>query len=49
MFFLIIMQKSKVIDSLVWNKDQNHYYYNTFLKKCSKQLPKNNDNQYIFK
>ena len=19
----------------VWNKDQNHYYYNIFLEKCS--------------
>ena len=23
----------------VWNKDQNHYYYNIFLEKCSYQLP----------
>ena len=29
----------------VWNKDQNHYYYNIFLEKCCYQLPKNNDNK----
>ena len=29
----------------VWNKDQNHYYYDIFLEKCSYQLPKNNDNK----
>ena len=27
----------------VWNKDQNHYYYNISLKKFYYQLPKNND------
>ena len=27
----------------VFNKDKNNYYYNVFLKKCSYQLPKNND------
>ena len=30
---------------LLWNKDQNHYYYNTFLEKCSYQLAKNSDNK----
>ena len=29
----------------VWNKYQNHYYYNIFLEKCLYQLPKNNDNK----
>ena len=29
----------------VFNKGQNHYYYNIFLEKCSYQLPKNNDNK----
>ena len=29
----------------VWNKDQNHYYYNIFLEKCSYQLPKHSDNK----
>ena len=29
----------------VWNKYQNHYFYSTFLEKCSYQLPKNNDNK----
>ena len=24
----------------VWNKDQNHYYYNVFLKKVSNELLK---------
>ena len=24
----------------VFNKDQNHYYFNTFLEKCSYQLAK---------
>ena len=24
----------------VFNKDQNHYYYNSFLEKCSYQLAK---------
>ena len=24
----------------VFNKDQNHYYYNIFLEKCSYQLAK---------
>ena len=28
----------------VLNKDQNHYYYNIFLKKCSFQLAKKNGN-----
>ena len=23
-----------------WNKDHNHYYYNTFFEKCFYQLPK---------
>ena len=27
----------------VFNKDENKYYYNIFLEKCSYQLPKNND------
>ena len=27
----------------VLNKDQNHYYHNTFLEKCSCQLAKNSD------
>ena len=29
----------------VWNKDQNHYYYNIFLEKCSYQLLKHSDNK----
>ena len=29
----------------VWNKDQNHYYYNMFLEKCSYQLLKHSDNK----
>ena len=29
----------------VFDKNQNHYYYNIFLKKSSYQLPKNNDNK----
>ena len=29
----------------IWNKDQNHYYYNIFLEKCADQLPKNNNNE----
>ena len=27
----------------VWNKDQNHYYDNVVIKKCSYKLPKNCD------
>ena len=30
--------------NLVWNKDENHYYYNIFLEKRF-QLPKNNNNK----
>ena len=64
MLFLIIMQKSKLIHTILcpqqkilalhnviilfkslFNKDQNHYYYNMFLEKCSYQLPKTNDNK----
>ena len=26
---------------LFWDKDQNHYYYDTFLEKYSYQLPLN--------
>ena len=33
----------------VWNKDQNHYYYNIFLEKCFYQLPKNNDIKFLYK
>ena len=29
----------------VWNKDQNHYYSNILLDKCSYHLPKNNNNK----
>ena len=29
----------------VFNKNQNHYYYNIFLEKCFYQLPKFNDNK----
>ena len=32
----------------VWNKDQNHYYYEIFLRKCSYHLSANNDNKSIF-
>ena len=32
----------------VWSKDQNHYYYDIFLEKCSYQLPKNNYNKQVF-
>ena len=28
-----------------FDKNPNHYYYNTFLEKCSNQLPNNNDNE----
>ena len=28
-----------------FNKDQNPYYYNIFLEKCSYQVSKNNDNK----
>ena len=27
-----------VLMKSVFNKDQNHYYYNVFLEKCSNQL-----------
>ena len=30
----------------VFNKNQNHYYYNIFLEKCSYQLDENNGNKY---
>ena len=34
----------------VWNKDQNHYYYNIFLEKCSYQLPnKTILNKFLYK
>ena len=29
----------------VWNKDQNHNYYNAFSNKCSYQLP----NKFLYK
>ena len=29
----------------VFNKDENHYYYNIFLQEGSYQIPKNNDNK----
>ena len=33
----------------VFNKDKNNYYYNnTFLEKGSYELPKNNDDKYLF-
>ena len=32
----------------VLKKDQNHYNYNLFLEKCSYELPKNNENKYVF-
>ena len=37
-----------IVFKLVFIKNQNHCYYNIFLKKCSYQLPKNDDNQYVF-
>ena len=38
-----IFTLDNVIMHIKWvlNKDQNHYYYNTFLEKCSYQLTKN--------
>ena len=38
-FYVIILIKS------VFNKNQNHYYYNIFLENLPYQLPKNNDNK----
>ena len=29
----------------VWNQDQNYYYYNIFLEKCSYHLPKNSNSK----
>ena len=32
----------------VFNKDQNYCYYKKFLEKCASDLPKYNDNKYVF-
>ena len=29
----------------VWNKKQNHYYYNIFFEKALYKLPENNNNK----
>ena len=47
----LIMQNVIIDIKSVWNKDQNHYYDNVVIKKCSYQLPKNCDkkNMFLFK
>ena len=40
----LIITHNRIIH-IIWNKDQNHYYYNIFSDKCSYQLPKSNDNK----
>ena len=48
------LEKSLTLDNViiliksVSNKNQNHYYYNIFLEKCFYQLPKFNDNKWVF-
>ena len=32
----------------IFNKNENHYYYNIFLEKCSYQLSKINDIKLVF-
>ena len=39
-FFIIILS--------VFNKNQNHYYHNIFLEKCSYQLAKYHDKKQVF-
>ena len=51
--YMILLPLEKTLTShsviihtdLVWSKDQNHYYCNIFIEKCSYQLPKNNENK----
>ena len=37
---ILILHKVIILIKSVLNEDQNHYYYNIFLEKCSYQLPK---------
>ena len=36
----MIFHNIVILIKSVWNKDQNHYCYNIFLKKASNELPK---------
>ena len=44
----LILRNDIIFTKLVFKKNQNHYYYNIFLEKCSYQLPKNNYNKLVF-
>ena len=41
-------EKTMKLIKSVFNKDENNYYYNTFLEKVLYELPENNDNKYVF-
>ena len=41
----VTLHNAITLIKLVFNTDQNHYYYNIFLEKCSYQLTRNNDNK----
>ena len=36
----LTLHNVKILIRSVFNKDQNHYYYNTILEKCSCQVAK---------
>ena len=42
---ILTVHNIKTLIKSFFNKNQNHYYYNKFLEKCSYQLLKNNDNK----
>ena len=44
----LIFRDVIILIKKVLTKNQNHYYYNIFLEKCSYQLPINNGKNYVF-